>query len=317
MTPRSAGHLLKDAILAANGKVGGTSVLTHVPQPLSRPFSSAAALEHESVRAIDVGEARTSPSGTGFLDGIQRYSVAGRFGLVPVIRGYVAAAVLGRRDESLSVQHHASEEFIAVGIDRLSGDQLCQLETTGLPLYDSGGADREHPILDVHLAARVVESRRESVELTVMLSYLRDRPGGWLVIDGSITSYLRQEDASRILGLIKSHETQFLDGDDLRTALTLPAGYRSSVFARGTDGRDKAYSWYLRLWPWDEHDLLYGLVRLERAPTAEAVEQASEISAWMLSERSPLSAPDSRWDRLIYPIRQVESYLRAHVGEWL
>jgi len=317
MTTRSAGHLLKDAILRANGKVGGSSVLTHVPQPLRRPFSSAEALEHESVRAIDVGEARTSPSGTGFLDGIQRYSVAGRFGLVPVVRGYVAAAVLGRRDERLSVQHHASEEFIAVSVDRLSADQLRQLETTGLTLYDSGGVDREHPILDVHLAARVVESRRESVELAVMQLHLREHPVSWLVVDGSITSYLGQENSSRILGLIKSHETQYLDGIDLRTALTLPAGYRSSVFARNTAERNKAHSWYLRLWPWDEHDLLHGLVRLERAPIAEAVEQASEISAWMLSERSPLSAPDSRWDRLIYPIRQVESYLRAHVEGWL
>jgi hypothetical protein len=215
------------------------------------------------------------------------------------------------------VQHHVSEEFIAVSVDRLSADQLRRLETTGLTLYDTGCADREHPILDVHIAARVVESRRESVELAVVQLHRRERPGSWLVVDGSITSYLGQEDSSHILGLIKSHETQYLDGEDLRTALTLPAGYRSSVFARNTLERDKVYSWYLRLWPWDGNDLLHGLVRLERAPIADAVEQASEISAWMLSERSPLSAPDGRWDRLIYPIRQVESYLRAHVEGWL
>ncbi|UCD24061.1 MAG: hypothetical protein JSW51_13700 [Gemmatimonadota bacterium] len=317
MVTRSAGHRIRDAILAANGKVGGSSVLTHVPQPLTRPFGSAEQLEHECVEAVAVGEPKASPRGTGFLDGIQRYSVVGRFGLVPVVRGYVAAAVLGRRNENLCVRHQVSEEFVATSIGRLSGEQLRELENTRLPLYDSGGDDREHPILDMHLAARVVEDRRERAEQRVILSYLRDRPEGWLVVDGSIAPYLAEDGASRILGLIKSHETQFLEGEDLRTAMTLPVGHRSSVFARRTNGRDKAYTWYLRLWPWDDRGLLHGLVRLELAPVDEAVVQASEISAWMLSERSPLSAPDSRWDRLIYPMRQVESYLRAQVGEWL
>ena len=221
MATRTAGHLLKDAILAANGTVGGTSVQTHVPQPLSRPFSSAEPVEHESIRSINVGDARESPAGTGFLDGIQRYSVVGRFDLVPIVRGYVAAAVLGRQNGSLTVQRCATEEFIAVSLDRLSSAQLDALAATGLSMYDSGGGDREHPVLDIHLAARVVEARRENAELEVTRSHLDSSPRGWVVVDGAVAPYVRLEGSSRVLGLVKSHETQFLDGADLRSPLAV------------------------------------------------------------------------------------------------
>jgi hypothetical protein len=308
---------LEDAIRAAHGTVGGHTVLTHVPLPLSRPFGAAEPVEHELIEAIEVHAAGVAPPGTGFLDGIQRYAVVGRFGLVPVVRGYVAAAVMGRREQNLSVERQQSEEFIAVNIRRLSDQQQLRLEDTGLPLYDTGETEREHPILEVHLAARAVEMRREAAELSVAQQYLANRGEGWLVVDGSATPYLGEADASRVLGVVKSHETQFLAGNDLRTALTLPAAHRTSVFARLAGEQREVHSWYLRLWPWEGHDLLFGLVRLERSPSGHSELEATEISSWMLSERSPLSAPDGRWDRLIYPVRQVESYLRAQIGDWL
>jgi len=316
-TTRSARHVLEGAIRAADGTVGGYAVLTHVPQPLSSPFGTAQPVEHETVEAIEVGATALAPSDTGFLDGIQRYAVVGRFGLVPVVRGYVAAAVMGRHDQNLSVESQQAEEFIAVNMHRLSDRQVLGLEDTGLPLYDTGETEREHPILEVHLAAQVVEARREAAELSVAKRYLGIRREGWLVVDGSITPYLSGGDSARVLGVIKSHETQFLTGSDLATALTLPACHRTSVFARRAGERKQVHSWYLRLWPWEGHDLFFGLVRLERLPAGDSTAQATEISSWLLSERSPLSAPDGRWDRLIYPVHQVESYLRAQIGDWL
>lgn len=259
----------------------------------------------------------TAPNGTGFLDGIQRYAVVGRFGLAPVVRGYVAAAVMGRREKSLAVEVQQAEDFVAVDMERLSDRQVAELEETGLPLYDTGRLDREHPILEVHMAAQLVQSRREAVESSVAERYWRTSREGWLVVDGSVEPYLGGARPQRVLGIVKSHETQYLSGSDLEAALTLSAGHRTSVFARRTGEQSPVHSWYLRLWPWEGHDLLFGLVRLERPPTGGAATEASEISSWMLSERSPLSAPDGRWDRLIYPIHQVESYLRAQIGDWL
>jgi hypothetical protein len=35
------------------------------------------------------------------------------------------------------------------------------------------------------------------------------------------------------------------------------------------------------------------------------------ISRWILAERAPISAPDQRWDRLLYGVYSVEQYLKA------
>ncbi len=297
--------------------MGKTGVLSHVPRPLPNPFGSATPVEHHILHAIDVGAQRPAPAGTAFMDGIQRYSVVGRFGVTPVVRGYVAAAVMSRQRDALAVELHYSEEMVVAPLDRMSDRQCDLLRQTGMPLYDSGETDRDHPILDVHLAAIVVQRRREETEARAAREFLQRSRAGWLVVDGSISGLAGESHAARVLGLIKSHDTQFLQGNDLTTALTLPMGCRSSVFSRGSRVRGDVHTWYLRLWPWEDHDLLHGLIRLERSPVDRPGPEATEISGWMLSERAPLSTPDGRWDRLIYPIRQVEAYLETQVGGWL
>jgi hypothetical protein len=65
------------------------------------------------------------------------------------------------------------------------------------------------------------------------------------------------------------------------------------------------------MWPWEGNDLLYGLVRIEARAHADTLVAASAISAWLLRERAPVSTPDARFDRLLYPIHDVETYLRS------
>ncbi|NIM52384.1 MAG: hypothetical protein GTN78_19335 [Gemmatimonadales bacterium] len=274
-------------------------------------------MEGDRIRALEVGDAAVPPTELAFLDGIQRYAVEGRIGLVPVVRGYVAAAVLRRVRETLQAVESRSEEFVLAPFERLTSQQRAELEGVGLPLYDCPAAERSHPILDVRLAAKEVETKREVLELEIARRYLEAEPAGWLVVDGALTALSEVLEMSpKVLGLIKSHETQFLDGRDLEVALTLPAAHRTSVFARAVGEHGRVYTWYLRLWPWEEHDLLYGLVRVERAPTDATVDEATAVSRWLLAERAPLAARDGRWDRLIYPIQQVETYLRAQAGGW-
>jgi hypothetical protein len=224
--------------------------------------------------------------------------------------------VLARQGQELVAQFVGGEEFIVVPVDRLPGEGITVLEQTGLTLLDSRAGDRPHPIADVYFAARVVESRREAVELDVGGKYLEKDRGGWLVVDGSLSGYDWVDNRTQLLGVVKSHETQFLQGLDLETALTLPSQHRTSVFARRVRGRRRVYTWYLRLWPPEGHDLLHGLVRLERPAADGVVEEATAVSRWLLAERAPIAAPDERWDRLLYPIRQVEEYLRARAGGW-
>src|SRR6266851_2417615 len=134
----------------------------------------------------------------------------------------------------------------------------------------------------------------------------------WLVLDGLLSRSPAVARHPRALGVIKSHGAQFLGGRGLERALTLPAGYRTSVFAvRGGHTRTEVYSWYLRLWPWEGNDLLYGLLRVEARADRETVTRASELSGWLWVERAPLATPATRWDRLLYPLHHVEEYLKA------
>lgn len=314
---RTTHHLLRDAVLRSGGTVAESAVHTHVPQPVRNPFASAVAVEHDPIRSIELGEPTRPPAAVAFLDGIQRYGAVGWIGLTPIVRGYVAAAVLTRRKgDALACSALAEEEFIVVPIQRLPDRARHELEALSLTLYDSPDSEVPHPVLDVQLAAQVVERRREVVESRAVTQYLAKAPGGWLVVDGSIGAYKAQTDHAHLLGLIKTHDTQYLTGSDLHTALMLPPGSRTSVFARTAGEERAAVTWYLRLWPWEGHDVLHGLVRLERPPSDDAIAEATEVSRWILSERAPLAGRDGRWDRLIYPIHQVEEYLRARVGEW-
>ena len=42
---------------------------------------------------------------------------------------------------------------------------------------------------------------------------------------------------------------------------------------------------------------------------------ADVVSGWLLAETTPISLPDLRWDRLIYPIRDCEQFLRARAPQ--
>jgi hypothetical protein len=289
-------------------------MLAHVPQPPQRPFGSAHVVEAGAARAVQVGTAAAASAPVAFLDGIQRYRVVGRIGLAPVVRGYVAAAVLGRVEGRLVAQHHLVEEFLVAPLERMPRGAVSQLQATGLAIHACETEDRPHPLLDVHLAAQVVERRREAVEARAARTQIGAAPDTWLVVDGSLAGLDLPAAPNLVLGVVKSHETQFLVGDELLAALTLAVGHRSSVFARSTGDRKTLHTWYLRLWPWDEHDLLHGLIRLERTASPNVVGEADAVSRWIMAERSPLSAPDTRWDRLVYPVHQVEEYLRARAG---
>ena len=60
----------------------------------------------------------------------------------------------------------------------------------------------------------------------------------------------------------------------------------------------------------------FPLVRVEVAASEASVELADEVSRWLLAETAPLALPDPRWDRLLYPIRDCEEYLRARAPRW-
>lgn len=158
----------------------------------------------------------------------------------------------------------------------------------------------------------------------------------FVVKDGGIASVRRGLEKS-ILGVVKSFETKLLDDFEHVRVLSLIRGFRSPVFIfqvtadslypeEESESRGKLpsrISWYMRLHQFANRSPDFGLVRIEVNPAilpSQGVQDrwsqsdsltVNAISFALLQERLPLSTPDPRWDKLIYPIKICERYLQS------
>jgi hypothetical protein len=249
-----------------------------------------------------------------FLDGIEQWKVVGYDGVLPVVRAYVAAAVRRRGDDRrLRTAFEAARDFAVAPLAAMAPQRRRALTEHCPDVVDIAVDEGAQPGRVLELARRAVDSARQALERELAercLAGLGDTE--WLVVDGLLSVSGKLAGHPRTLGVIKSHGAQFFTGMDLERALTVPAAHRTSVFrARGGHARNAVYSWYLRLWPWEGNDLLYGLLRIEARAAAATIAAATATSGWLLAERAPIATPDARWDRLLYPIHDVESYLKA------
>jgi len=254
------------------------------------------------------------PAAVSFLNGIERWSVVAYDGVVQVVNAYVAAAVR-RRDATgvLRTTFERSRAFAIAPLDRMSPALRQALEQSAADLEPVAGELVEQPARYLEMIEATVRHVRARLERD-LAEQASDNlgPEEWLVVDGLLSRSPDVARHPRALGVITSHGAQYLEGRGLERALTLPAGHRTSVFAvRGGHTRTEVYSWYLRLWPWEGNDLLYGLLRIEARAHADSVTRASELSGWLWAERAPLATPATRWDRLLYPLHHVEEYLKT------
>ena len=254
-----------------------------------------------------VGDPEACPDVIAFLDGTQRYEVVGYAGVTPIVHATIAAAVMERRGRQLKVfaRHQrrlviSREQVLDSLQDELDG-------AVGVAIPEKGSP---HVVADLQLAAREVDKYRGHLEVEAGIAF-RAESDAWLVVDGSLGDSREWANDSRMIGVCKSHATLPFDGADLEAYLRIAPEHRSPVFQPKGHRYFPVYSWALRLRPWEGKDLLHGLVRLEAAPVPETVASADRLSRWLLAERSPVSMPDPRWDRLLYGIRSVEQYLRA------
>jgi hypothetical protein len=264
-------------------------------------------VEGSRLQAIFVGGREAWPDPVAFLDGIQRSEVVGYVGSSPLVVAEISAAVRERRQRRLGtiVEDHRRIALARPSILGAVSRALPELEPCALP-----DDEPAHPIRDLLNAARAVDQARGSLEIEVADRY-RSRSEGWLIIDGALSESPRWAADPRAVGIARSHSILPFEGEELDQYLRLPLNHRSSIYAPVTRSLAPVRSWGLRLWPWEGKDLLHGLIRVEVAPGNGIPETANTISRWILMDRTPLSAPDRRWDRLLYGMYSVEQYLKA------
>jgi len=292
-----------------------TSAEESGPLSAAEPKISTATLkEGSSLAAIPVG-APTGAGFTHFLDGIERTHLPCYWAMTPTLYGYTAAVIRQRNsDGKMSTWRALSAENLFFPSSHIDPSDMRRKGLQVVDTAEDGDQLGDHPVAILDKARKAVNKARGLLESQLAREWIEFHQSdsqAWLVIDGSLTEVVDSADRPNVVGVIKSHQTQYFGIEDQRKILSLAPGERSSVFAVIGRKRAGAYSWYLRLHSNAGRDVYFGLVRIEASPTRETLEMADQLSRWLLAERSPLSLPDSRWDRLIYPIRDCEQYLRS------
>jgi hypothetical protein len=270
-------------------------------------IQAAELVEDRTLTAYALGAPEPWDGPVAFLDGIQRWEVVAYAGASPIVVATVAAAVRRREGRHFATASETRRQLVIARPEALkaAGEALEGWMTIAL---DS--PDAPHPVGDAVQARLQVEQARAECERTVGRAF-RKKDAGWLVVDGSLTDTPEWATDPKMVGVIKSHASLPFGGKELETWLRLPYAHRTSVYVPASRARAPVYAWAVRLWEWEGKDLLHGLIRVEAAPTPDTVSQVDAISRWLLHERSPISTPDARWDRLLYGIHDVERYLKA------
>lgn len=311
---RAIQSLIPDAEIIQSDALGDDSyggAYSDKPQ-----LASAECVEDGTLRAHRVvGEPEVRFA--GFLDGIQRARIECHRNGVPIVLGTVAAAIRVRVDRRFVTWRHRTP-VVSRRLYMPSAFLQCEgrTEVDGFEIVDTSYADGTGKLVSRHpgalraVAFERVGRDRDDAERKLAELWCSGETDP-LFIDGGIGGSARAASAPCAVGVVKTHQTLFADGDGLEVVMSLRRGERSSVFARPAQGRNSVISWYLRLRDPRGHDAMFGLVRIEASAGGDVSARANEISRWVLAEAAPLSLPDSRWDRMAYGIRDCEQFLRA------
>ena len=303
----------------------GPSLETTATPPEPPRVVSSDVIESTTVRAIRIAD----PPMVGFdafLDGVQESRVVHYCDGIPIVHGRVAAVVRERvlrrmvtwKRPLCASRLYIPRSLVARSVwDRAEAAGFDCLDTTDVSA-DSAGAlgDDPHPFSVAQRAVDAVKRDREHAERQLAEEWCTTR-SEIVFIDGSIASSDRVSTAPNAVGVIKSHRTLYVSGAAMRVVQSLPLYHRSSVLRVAAYHRTSVASWYLRIRDCAGKDPLWGLLRVEIAmpdkseSRQEITDRANLISRWLLAEMMPLSLPDSRWDKMVYGIRDCEEFLKA------
>jgi hypothetical protein len=296
-------------------------MLAQIQQP-SDDYSVASlrVVEHAEMRAIPVRPVSQPNALKHFLDGIQRQRILYYDGVVPVFYAYLSAVVRSRVDRRMCCLPQTASwmqrDALYAPLRYVDAQGLRQ---QGIPLRDLevGEPLPPHPTL-IQLAANRISNDREILERELAEQWIywlsEQSSEDWLVVDGAIAELVRIVPSAKVIGLAKTSVgvERALTPEQMQVVYGLRKAERSSVFTVTRPGQATVYSWFLRLHDPTKGSLLYGLLRVEMTANESLLKQVDTLSAWILEDRVPLAVPDTRYDRLLYPMRDCEQYLRAH-----
>lgn len=275
------------------------------------PAEDAEVVEGTALESVPVSHSAESGF-THFVDGAQMARLAFYDGQYPAYLAHLSAAILERKDgEMLDVCIEKSRWAVFAPAQSEALAELAQsgFDTSPVPsLPQDGMASMQATV------SNRIGTEREQIETAIRAEFVRNCPDHWLLADGGIgqVSNLVPQ-CTRLVGVVKSHRKQYFTNRTAETVLNLAEGERTRVFCAktGNVGQDIVYSWYLRFRESKDESPAFGLVRVEMPPKPESIQAADTVSGWLLAERDPISLPDPRYDRMVYPIRRVEMYLKS------
>ncbi|HUQ48008.1 MAG TPA: hypothetical protein VM053_07165 [Gemmatimonadaceae bacterium] len=271
-----------------------------------------------AIRVAEVDSPRGGTGFTGFLDGTQKVEVLAHDNGIPILWATVSAAVRTRVDRRMIAwpgRNPIVRSAFYVPLKYVTNlkDDVRNHATT-VDTSAASSADKvpsRHPAALREAAIKKIQYSRERAELELAEAWCASEPGV-LYVDGSLTGSRLSSESSHAVGVVKSHNRIYADGEALDVLIGLRAGERTSVFRPPLEtNRFSVASWYVRVRQAAGHDALFGLVRVEAALSTHVAARADEISRWIIAEGSPLALPDGRWDKMAYGIRDTEEFLRA------
>lgn len=312
----------RDRLRAAPTAAEQLEMLAQMQEPSAdNTVASLKVVEHNTMRAVPVPSTSPPNALCHFLDGIQRQRILYYEDVVPVMYAYLSAVVRSRVNGRMCcLRSHdppslLQRDGLYAPLRYVDADGLRQ---NGIPVRDTevGEPLPPHPAL-IQQSANRISNDRELLERELAqkwLEYLqKSHSEEWLVVDGGIGEIAVTKPEARVIGLAKTSVgvERSLTAEQMRAVYGLAKGERTSVFAISRPGQQTVYSWFLRMHDPQKGSLLFGLLRVEMPESDRLLEHVNQVSAWLLQDRVPLSVPDPRYDRLLYPMRDCEQYLRA------
>lgn len=280
-------------------------------------------------------EIKTEKSGFSyFLDGIERKKIICYLRSIPIIYGYVGAAILKRTDKilhSTNLELSEGKFYIPVKEDKNCPEHYFDLaEIEKIKNYKNIGkiaksGNREgYPIFSdefIQQAHSEIQEKRRKIEVDLTDKWLASKfDDGWLFVDGTLNTKSQSvHESSNIAGIVKSHGVYYFNFEEMYKLYSMKKSQRSSVFQPydKTEKKKDIFTWYLRLHSDKRNGVNdFGIVRVEIPAKPELLKKVNEISSWILLETKPVGFPTSRWDRMIYPIKYCEDYLKSKAPTW-